>query len=342
MQAYDSIKNGILNGELEPGQLYSETKLSAKIGISRTPMREALQCLSQDGYITIIPSKGFMIRQLNEKDMKDSIQIRCAIEGFCTTVIASQTDTKEGKELLRSLKMILDNMEEALNSDSLEDFIYYDHQFHLLIVNYLHNDEFNQIFQRLLYLIHLTSQDALSAEGRIQGTIDEHLAYYNAVKEGKVDLAFVSANLQVAKPLRMKILRKYRDILIAGMRFEKLKAGKEELSLKELVSYPWISLTAETITRRFLNEYFEKNGLTFAPDMELATTDMILPAVRHNLGLGFIPAEFADAELKSGQVFEIKVKEKLPERNIVLIYDMEYPQSIAAKEFQKFLKEKGN
>ena len=164
----------------------------------------------------------------------------------------------------------------------------------------------------------------------------------NAVKEGKVDLAFVSANLQVAKPLRMKILRKYRDILIAGKRFEELKAGKAELSLKELVSYPWISLTADTITRRFLNEYFEKNGLTFATDMELATTDMILPAVRHNLGLGFIPAEFADAELKSGQVFEIKVKEKLPERNIILIYDMEYPQSIAAKEFQKFLKEKGN
>ena len=162
----------------------------------------------------------------------------------------------------------------------------------------------------------------------------------NAVKEGKVDLAFVSANLQVAKPLRMKILRKYRDILIAGKRFEELKAGKEELSLKELVSYPWISLTAETISRRFLNEYFEKNSLTFTPDMELATTDMILPAVKHNLGLGFIPAEFADSELKSGQVFESKVKEKLPERNIILIYDMEYPQSIAAKEFQKFLKEK--
>lgn len=75
-------KNSILSGELEPRVLYSETKLSAQIGISRTPMREALQSLSQDGYITIIPSKGFMIRQLNEKDMKDSIEIRCAIEGF--------------------------------------------------------------------------------------------------------------------------------------------------------------------------------------------------------------------------------------------------------------------
>ena len=162
----------------------------------------------------------------------------------------------------------------------------------------------------------------------------------NAVKEGKVDLAFVSANLQVAKPLRMKILRKYHDILISGNRFGELKDDGKEVSLKELVSYPWISLTAETITRRFLNEYFEKNSLTFTPDMELATTDMILPAVKHNLGLGFIPAEFADSELKSGQVFEIKVKEKLPERNIILIYDVEYPQSIAAKEFQKFLKEK--
>ena len=203
LQAYDSIKNGILNGELVPGQFYSETKLSAQIGISRTPMREALQCLSQDGYITIIPSKGFMIRQLNEKDMKDSIQIRCAIEGFCTTVIASQADTKEGKRLLNNLKMILDNMEEALNSDSLEDFIYYDHQFHLLIVNYLHNDEFNQIFQRLLYLIHLTSQDALSAEGRIQGTIDEHLAYYNAVKEGNGQKAYNIMIEHLMMPLKV-------------------------------------------------------------------------------------------------------------------------------------------
>ena len=135
-------------------------------------------------------------------------------------------------------------------------------------------------------------------------------------------------------------LEKYHDILISGNRFGELKDDGKEVSLKELVSYPWISLTAETITRRFLNEYFEKNSLTFTPDMELATTDMILPAVRHNLGLGFIPAEFADSELKSGQVFEIKVKEKLPERNIILIYDKEYPQSIAAKEFQKFLKEK--
>ena len=93
---------------------------------------------------------------------------------------------------------------------------------------------------------------------------------------------------------------------------------------------------------KFLNEYFEKNGLTFAPDMELATTDLILPAVRHNLGIGFVPEEFAEEEKKAENVFEIEVEEKLPTRNIILIYDTEYPQSIASKEFQKFLSSQKN
>ena len=80
----------------------------------------------------------------------------------------------------------------------------------------------------------------------------------------------------------------------------------------------------------------------FLPDMELATTDLILPAVRHNLGIGFVPEEFAEEEKKAENVFEIEVEEKLPTRNIILIYDTEYPQSIASKEFQKFLSSQKN
>ena len=160
----------------------------------------------------------------------------------------------------------------------------------------------------------------------------------NAVKEGKVDLAFVSTAFPVGNPLKRKILQNYQEILIGGSRYRELQGRK--VSLQELSTYPWISLTAEALTRTFLNEYFEKHGLRFSPDMELATTDMILPAVKHNLGIGFIPEEFARAEIESGNVFEINVEEALPERSVILIYDTEYPQSIASKEFQKFLNEK--
>ena len=203
-QAYDTIKSSILSGEMEPNRLYSETKLSAQIGISRTPVREALQCLSQDGYITVIPSKGFMIRQLNDKDMKDSIEIRCAIEGFCTNMIASQINTEKGRRLLHSLEQSLSDMEKSLeNGIQLERFIDSDHHFHLLLVNYLDNDEFNQIFQRLLYLIRLTSQDALSSDGRIKGTLDEHRAYLEALKKGDGPKAYELMIHHLLMPLKM-------------------------------------------------------------------------------------------------------------------------------------------
>ena len=68
------------------------------------------------------------------------------------------------------------------------------------------------------------------------------------------------------------------------------------------------------MARNFLNHYFSEQGLTFDPDIELATTDMILPAVRHNLGIGFIPAEFAAEDIRQGSLFEIAIEEKLPER----------------------------
>ena len=206
LQAYDYIKDRILSGELSPNTLYSETKLSAQIGISRTPMREALQCLSQDGYITIVPSKGFMIRQLNEKDMLESIQVRCAIEGYCTYVIASEIETSKGRKLLKDLEKLIGQMELCIGDEKkLSSFITYDHQFHLLLVNYVGNDEFNQIFQRLLYLIRLTSESALSVQGRIQETLEEHRKYYEALKSGDGAKAYECIINHLNMPLNMHI-----------------------------------------------------------------------------------------------------------------------------------------
>lgn len=191
LKAYDYIKNLILTNQLDVDTLYSETKLSKEIGVSRTPMREALQCLSQDGYINIMPSRGFMIRQLNQKDMRESIQIRCAIEGFSTHILAQEINTKKGKTTLNKLKDILEYQKLAIEyDDNLESFIEYDHQFHLLLVNHINNDEANQIFQRLMYLIKLTSKSALAVDGRISGTIKEHTKYFEYLENGDGDSAY--------------------------------------------------------------------------------------------------------------------------------------------------------
>ena len=194
-QAYDFIKEKILSGDFAPDTLYSETKLAAEVGISRTPMREALQCLSQDGYLSIVPSKGFQIRQLTQRDMRESIQVRCAIEGFCTASIADSINTPEGIELIASLEQSLEKMRlyapnASKDHSCLEAFINYDHEFHLKLVQYVDNSEFEQLYQRLMYMIRLTSTTALSKPGRIEGTLKEHEDFLNTLKEGNAEEAY--------------------------------------------------------------------------------------------------------------------------------------------------------
>ena len=147
-------------------------------------------------------------------------------------------------------------------------------------------------------------------------------------------MAVVSAPFHIPQPLKMSKLCDYRDVLIGGKRFEELKGRK--VALEELTEFPWISLTQESITRDFVNEYFEEHSLSFHPIIELDTTDMILPAVRHNLGIGFIPEALARADMEAGNVFEIQMQEPFPLRSITMIYDTEYPRSIASQAFRKF------
>lgn len=121
-------------------------------------------------------------------------------------------------------------------------------------------------------------------------------------------------------------------------RREKYSHLKERtMTLAELSDSPWVSLTSEAITRIFLNTYFAKQGLLFEPAIELATTNLILPAIEHNLGIGFLPPEFAKEALDTGSVLRIHIPDELPHRTISLVYDSEYPQSVASTAFRKFL-----
>lgn len=221
IQAYDYLKDMILSGKLDPDELYSETRLSAQIGISRTPMREAIQCLSQDGYITVVPSKGFKVRSLSNADMEEIIQIRCAIEGFCVHLAAVEIQTKKGQKLLTELDRLLKKQEKALGGrggsdrdghegqtqtkEDMERFMEYDHQFHQALIDFVGNREFVQTFQRSMHLIRLTTQGALAVPGRAEDTLKEHRLIYSYLKEGQGDAAYKLMLVHLMTPLTMHI-----------------------------------------------------------------------------------------------------------------------------------------
>ena len=135
--AYEHIKNMVLEGKMEYGEIYSETKIAKEIGISRTPVRDAIQYLSQEKYIDILPNKGFCLHKMGIQDFVDTNQIRTAIEGYCGREIAQKADLEETKETFDLLESFLKQQKEALEQESVTGFFEADMQFHIQLVSHI-------------------------------------------------------------------------------------------------------------------------------------------------------------------------------------------------------------
>ncbi len=157
-----------------------------------------------------------------------------------------------------------------------------------------------------------------------------------ALRSGLVDLAIVTSPTGVTRPLREIPLAPLTEILIGGPGFRHLSG--QPVSLKELSSQPFILLNGQTNAHSFHLNYFRENGITLRPAIQVATTDQVLPMVRYDLGIGFMPAELAMDALLKEEVFEIRPEIPLPGRSICLIKNPSQPSGIAARELEKMLR----
>lgn len=157
----------------------------------------------------------------------------------------------------------------------------------------------------------------------------------DSIKNGLVDLAVVATPALVEKPLNSYPIIQFQDILIGGPSYSYLKDTL--LSLKELYEYPLVCLSETTMTYRFYEEFYRRNHLTLKSELEVATTDQILPIIKNDLGIGFIPEIFAREALAKREVHQLSLAEKIPLRQVCLIENENHPLSIAAKELKKML-----
>lgn len=156
-----------------------------------------------------------------------------------------------------------------------------------------------------------------------------------AVKNGLIDFAVVSSPVYADTSLKMVPLHSFQEILVGGTTFTAL--GSQELSIKELRDYPMICLGKETMTYRFYKDLFRSHGIELEPDTEVATTDQILPLVKCELGLAFLPESMAQESIDKKEIVRIPLKDNIPKRNICLVYDSRHPVSLAARELRKKL-----
>lgn len=156
-----------------------------------------------------------------------------------------------------------------------------------------------------------------------------------ALKNGVVDFSIVTTPYRIQKPFRETTLKAFREILIGSRQYAAL--AQQPRHLEELTPYPFICLGKETVTYAFYSQLFLAHGLTLQPDTEAATADQLLPIIRHDLGIGFIPEFFTREAIKSGEIVEIPVVEEIPSRAICLVEDTTRPLSIAADALKQLL-----
>ena len=156
-----------------------------------------------------------------------------------------------------------------------------------------------------------------------------------AVQSGEIDFAVVTTPVEVSAPLKSVPLMPFQEILIGGRTFADLE--KQELSLADLSSYPMICLGPESVTGQFYRRLFQEYGLELQPDTELATTDQILPMVRAELGLAFVPEPMARESIRRDEIIKIALRESIPERMVCMIYDRQRQISPAARRMKSAL-----
>jgi DNA-binding GntR family transcriptional regulator len=141
-EAYLQIKQEILRNRLPSGFLITEPELSLKLGMSRTPIHEALIRLEGDGLVKMIPRRGVRILPLSPEDMRQIYQILTALEPEAAAMIA---ESKQDKESLAPLFEATEDMEAALENKDLEAWAAADDRFHRGLMKLCGNDRMNDM-----------------------------------------------------------------------------------------------------------------------------------------------------------------------------------------------------
>jgi DNA-binding GntR family transcriptional regulator len=183
--AYESLRESILKGELAPGEIYNEKGLAKELGISRTPVREALLELSAQGFVTFIPRKGVKVNHYSRRDVEEIFELRMAIELAVMEKVAKLSSSCD----LTKLEATLKEQQRAIEKKDYEGFLKADKEFHTTFSELAGNKRFVSILENIRDLYHMMARDALNDEQRWKEVVEEHKQVLQAAREGKASQA---------------------------------------------------------------------------------------------------------------------------------------------------------
>jgi len=153
---------------------------------------------------------------------------------------------------------------------------------------------------------------------------------------GRLDFAVITMPFEMPDSFHCETVCDFREILVGGTEYKYL--SREKIRLEELRECPWIGLGKGTATYELYRQFFAGYGVELELDMEVATSDLLLPLIEKNLGIGFVAESLALPLLKRKALVQIPVDCEMPVRSVQLVSEKGRVRSGAADVFYRYLR----
>jgi DNA-binding GntR family transcriptional regulator len=190
---YEELKALILTGKIVPGTRLMEIELANSMGVSRTPIREAIRKLEKEGLVTIELRRGAYASQISTEDMIAILEVRQNMDGLAAYFAASRATSEQ----LDNLKAAFENYNQSVRDGDTKDMIAYDTLFHAIIVESSHNKVLMQIIEQLQELVLRFRYIYYDDFKRAENVPTEHKAIFEAIISGDGEKARNAANMHI-------------------------------------------------------------------------------------------------------------------------------------------------
>lgn len=190
---FNTLRNAILTGELSPGERLMEIKLADKLGVSRTPIREAIRKLELEGLVVNTPRKGAEVANISAEDLRDVLEVRRSLEVLAIS-LACDKMTDETLELLYEN---IDAFKHSIDAKATSDIASVDVTFHDIIYKATGNNRLIQILNNISEQMYRYRFEYIKNKESWNRLVEEHMNIYEAIKNRDKELAIKSILLHI-------------------------------------------------------------------------------------------------------------------------------------------------
>jgi len=202
VKVFEVLERDILNGTYSVGDQLVESKISSELGVSRTPVREALRQLELDSLVTTIPNKGTFVVGISTDDIKDIYTIRIAIEGISAMWAAERIDGEQIKEL----ENLVELQEFYSAKNEILQIVQLDTKFHEIIYDVSGSRTLRDTLKSFHVHVKRARETSFLSAGRTKTAVEEHREIFEAI---------ASRNGNLAKSLMEKHITNARDNILS-------------------------------------------------------------------------------------------------------------------------------